>query len=160
VSGSKSDPADVIREMDPADLDSLAELHAACFSEAWDADALATLLAMPGSFALLAVVPGPGDLPDLSGFAMARAIAGEAEIISLCVRPALRRKGLGHRLLAAVSHEAARRGARRLFLEVAEDNAAARALYRAAGLAAVGRRPKYYQRADGEVAALVLARDL
>jgi len=105
MSGAKSDPADIIREMDPEDLDRLAKLHAACFSEAWDADALATLLAMPGSFALLAVVPAPGDLPELSGFVMVRAIAGEAEIITLGVRPSLRRKGLGHRLLVAASRE-------------------------------------------------------
>jgi [ribosomal protein S18]-alanine N-acetyltransferase len=160
MSPPESEVRDVIRELGAHDLDALADLHAACFSDAWDVDALATLLAMPGSFALLAVGRGPGDLPDLRGFVMVRAIAGEAEIISLGVRPSLRRAGLGHRLLAAASREAVSCGARRLFLEVAEDNAAARALYRAAGLADVGRRPKYYQRADGDVAALVLARDL
>ncbi|HEY0838393.1 MAG TPA: alanine acetyltransferase, partial [Azospirillum sp.] len=40
----------------------------------------------------------------------------------------------------------------------AEDNAAARALYAAAGFATVGRRPGYYKRPDGRVAALVLRR--
>jgi ribosomal-protein-alanine N-acetyltransferase len=44
-----------------------------------------------------------------------------------------------------------------MFLEVSERNAAARALYAAAGFAEVGRRRRYY--ADG-ADALVLRRDL
>ena len=49
-----------------------------------------------------------------------------------------------------------------MFLEVAEDNRAARALYAAAGFASVGRRPAYYARpgAADAVAALILRRDL
>ncbi|MFA4893699.1 GNAT family N-acetyltransferase, partial [Brevundimonas sp.] len=57
--------------------------------------------------------------------------------------------------------EAAARGARRLFLEVAEDNEAARALYGRAGFSEAGRRPRYYARADGSRRdALLLALDL
>jgi ribosomal-protein-alanine N-acetyltransferase len=52
---------------------------------------------------------------------------------------------------------AAVRGARRLFLEVAESNVGARALYARAGLVEVGRRARYYP--DGG-AALVMARPL
>jgi ribosomal-protein-alanine N-acetyltransferase len=52
-------------------------------------------------------------------------------------------------------------GAERMFLEVAEDNAAARALYARAGFAEAGRRRGYYARPDGPAAdALVLALDL
>ena len=47
-------------------------------------------------------------------------------------------------------------GAARLFLEVAENNPAATAFYRAAGFEPVGRRAKYYQGED----ALVLAKAL
>jgi ribosomal-protein-alanine N-acetyltransferase len=53
--------------------------------------------------------------------------------------------------------EAVRRGAVEIFLEVAEPNAAARALYACAGAREVGRRPRYY--ADG-ADALVLRIDL
>ena len=49
----------------------------------------------------------------------------------------------------------------RLFLEVAEDNAAARALYATAGFAEAGRRRGYYAAADGgRRDALLLALDL
>jgi ribosomal-protein-alanine N-acetyltransferase len=48
-------------------------------------------------------------------------------------------------------------GARTVFLEVDENNAPARALYRRAGFADVGRRKSYYQSGAN---ALVLRRDL
>jgi ribosomal-protein-alanine N-acetyltransferase len=61
-------------------------------------------------------------------------------------------------LLAAGLNEAASRGSARLILEVAADNAAALALYRAAGFTEIGRRADYYHRADGRMTALVMAR--
>jgi ribosomal-protein-alanine N-acetyltransferase len=51
------------------------------------------------------------------------------------------------------------RGARRVFLEVAEDNRAARGLYSAQGFAGVGRRAGYYGAAAGtDSDALILSR--
>ncbi len=147
----------IVRESTAGELDRLAELHAACFDEAWDADAFATLLAMPGAFALLAEEPAR-DIP--SGFLMIRGVGDEAEIITLGVLPARRRKGLARDLLAGGVKEAVSRGARRLFLEVAADNDAALALYHAAGFTQVGRRADYYHRPDGDMAALVMARDM
>ena len=53
------------------------------------------------------------------------------------------------------------RGAAKLFLEVAEDNAPAQHLYHMLGFTAVGRRPGYYRRKTGPaVAALTLRRIL
>ncbi len=94
-----------IRPAGPFDLALLAELHAACFDERWDVPALASLLAMPGALAFLAAGPlGPGEGPrdeqspgeqppgeQPLGFVLLRAIAGEAEIISIGVRPEARR---------------------------------------------------------------------
>lgn len=76
-----------IRRAGPLDLALLARLHAACFEEAWDSAALASLLAMPGACALIA---GAGRGEAL-GFVILRAVAGEAEIISLGVEPRARR---------------------------------------------------------------------
>ncbi|HEY8613806.1 MAG TPA: GNAT family N-acetyltransferase, partial [Roseomonas sp.] len=86
-----------------------------------------------------------GEPPD--GFVFARAMAGEAEILTLAVDPGARRRGLGGALLTAAVTEAGRRGAEVLFLEVSEANAPARALYARAGAMEVGRRRRYY--ADG-----------
>ncbi len=129
----------------------LAALHAAACppAEAWGPDAMRLQLELPGCFGLLE--------PGGRGAVLARVAADEAEVLTLAVLPAARRRGLGGALLAAAAREAARRGARTLFLEVAEGNAAARALYAAAGFAPVGRRPRYY---PGGADALVLRLDL
>ena len=69
--------------------------------------------------------------------------------------------GLGRRLVDGLARAVKRAEARRLFLEVATDNAGAIALYRAAGFSEQGRRKAYYKRADGTAAdALTLALDL
>jgi ribosomal-protein-alanine N-acetyltransferase len=141
-----------IRPLEATELALLARLHGACFEDAWSEATLAGLLASPGAFAFLA---DQGE-----GFVLARAVAGEAEILSLGVLAAFRRKGIARRLLSAAAAEVRCRGAERLFLEVASDNAAALALYRRAGFAQVGRRTGYYHRPAGAVAAKVLALNL
>jgi ribosomal-protein-alanine N-acetyltransferase len=129
----------------------LARLHAAAFDHPWDALALRDLLAAPGVMALAH--------PD--GFILVRVAADEAEILTIAVTPAARRQGLGRRLVDAGAQAASERGARSLFLEVADDNPAALALYRRAGFAPVGRRSRYYARTDGPAAdAHVLKRPL
>jgi ribosomal-protein-alanine N-acetyltransferase len=151
-----------VRPAAASELDRLAELHAACFAEAWDADAFATLLAMPGAFALLAEEPAR-DAPSgfaASGFLMIRGVGDEAEIITLGVLAERRRNGVGRDLLAGGIKESASRGVHRLFLEVAADNNEALALYRAAGFTQIGKRANYYHRSDGDMAALVMARDI
>lgn len=117
----------------------LAALHAAAFDAPWTAAAFADLLGQAGVFAV--------EAPE--GFILMRGVADEAEILTLAVRPSARRRGLGARLLAEGVGLAGARGADRVFLEVADDNAAAQALYRRAGFAETGRRPRYYARADG-----------
>jgi ribosomal-protein-alanine N-acetyltransferase len=128
----------------------LAAIHAATFDEPWGADEIRTLLSGPGGFGLLTD----------GGFILCRAIAGEAEILTLAVKPDARRQGLGRTLVEAAAIVAAQGGAEAFFLEVASDNAAAIALYDAAGFERAGARRGYYQRPDGPVDALVMRRAL
>ena len=73
----------------------------------------------------------------------------------------MRRGGIARDLLDATIAALAKDGMRALFLEVAEDNTAGRALYAAAGFTAVGRRADCYRRNGAEpVAALVLRREI
>ena len=130
----------------------MAALYARTFPQgrAWAADEIRALIAVPGGF-----VVGAAD-----GFALGRAVAGEAELITIAVDPARRRHGIGRRLLVAFAAEAAHRGATTAFLEVAADNAAALALYRANGWYETGRRRGYYARAGSAVDAVMMARTL
>lgn len=128
--------------------DRLAEIHATAFERPWDAATFESLCGQAGVFAL-------GD-PD--GFILIRTVADEAEILTLAVRPGARRRGVGAELVLAGAAAARSAGASRLFLEVAEDNTAALALYRSAGFVEDGRRKGYYPRKDGPaVAALLLS---
>lgn len=95
---------------------------------------------------------------DADGLVVGRTVAGEAELLTLGVVPGSRRRGHGRRLLAAFEAEARRRGAALAFLEVAEDNRAALALYRAAGYTEAGRRPGYYSRGAAPAAAAAVMR--
>ncbi len=67
-----------------------------------------------------------------------------AHVTNLAVAPAWQGHGLGQRLLSALLAHVARAGWGPVTLEVREGNAAARALYAAAGFVEAGRRPRYY----------------
>jgi len=130
----------------------MAVLHAQAFDEPWSAKAFEELMASPGVFALAV------EDRRLVGLILMRAVAGEAEVLTLAVAPGRRRQGVAHGLLDAGLATAIAAGAERAFLEVAEDNGPAIALYRASGFTDAGRRPGYYaRRGSAPVDALVLA---
>ncbi len=118
----------------------LARLHALCFTfpRPWSETEFASLLGGTGAFMV----------SDPQGFALGRAIAGEAELLTIAVAPCARRQGLGRRLLDRFVAEARQLGCSTVFLEVATDNAVALTLYRAAGFAECGRRAGYYTGPD------------
>lgn len=130
----------------------LSELHAACFpDDPWPPQAFAEIMGLAGFFGRVAFADDePG------GLALAQSVGEECEILALGVVAPWRRAGIGSALLAALAADAQRRGGRRLFLEVAADNTAARALYLRHGFVQVGRRRNYYRRGTTTVDALVL----
>lgn len=130
----------------------LAAVHGRAFSGGWSADEIAGLLDGPGGFALLVEEAQP------LGFILCRAVAGEAEILTLAVEPAAQRRGLAQALVEAATGAARMAGAETLFLEVAHDNAPALALYRKAGFAEVGLRRGYYDRGPNPPADAVVMR--
>lgn len=132
--------------------DDLAALHAACFTvpRPWTAEEFAALLSSP--HILLVAAP--------QGFALGRVIAGEAELLTIAVHPAARRRGAGRALLSDMIARTARRGARAMFLEVSTENDSAIALYRAAGFTSSGRRKAYFSDGGRPVDALVMRLDI
>ena len=137
--------------MTPADL---ATLHRLCFRSPppWSAADFTAFTADPLAFLLV-----EGD----AGFLLGRAVAGEAELLTLAVSPESRRLGLGARLVARFLYQARLCAATRAFLEVSAENPAAIALYESAGFAVAGRRRGYYATPEGaRIDAIVMARDL
>ena len=135
----------------PCDAAALAMLHAAAFDDSWSADWIGRLLAQPGTFAIRAE----------GGFILVRSAGGEAEVLTLAVAPAARRRGIASILIVEAAKCALEAGARRLFLEVSDANEPAKSLYTCAGFNEVGRRKGYYQGVGGRREdALVLAVEL
>jgi len=138
-----------------ADIPALAALHARGFDEPWTEEALRELGAGPGVFILKAEAD-----KKISGMVMARMVSDEAEILTITVEPAARGQKIAARLMEDVMVRAIAAGVTSLFLEVAEDNEAALALYARLGFHEVGRRPAYYSRPSGPVGGLIMARPL
>lgn len=131
--------------------ETLARLHGSGFDRPWSAQDFAQLLDQPGC-----VLVG-----DEAGFALARLVLDEAEVLTVVTAPDQRGQGVATRVLRALLARLAERGAARVFLEVAEDNDAALALYSAAGFTATGRRRGYYPRPGQQaIDAILLSRDV
>ncbi len=140
-----------ILRLEPAHAEIASALHATSFDAPWDSGEFGQLLAQPGVAGLMWAAPVP------QGFILIRAVADEAEILTLAVTPAHRRQGVAAGLLTEACRMLRAGGTHRLFLEVAEDNLPARRLYEAHGFETTGRRSRYYARPDGaNVDALVM----
>lgn len=133
--------ATLIRPATAADAEALAALHARSISPAWSATEIAWMLDPPG----LGLVAERAQA--MAGFVLARAVAGEGEILTLAVRPDERRQGVATALLSGLLGELRRGKVADLFLEVADDNAAALGLYTRLGFREKARRRGYYTRA-------------
>ncbi len=119
-------------------LNELANLHRACFpSKPWTAQDFADLKKS-----------GCDIIASQNGFIVYRAVTDEAEIITIGVHPDARRAGIASAMLVVAEQDLRARGIKKLFLEVAATNAAARKLYERAGFHQIGIRPKYYDGID------------
>ena len=119
----------------------LAALHAECFpNKPWPAAEFSALFKS-----------GAEAIASDNGFIVWRAAADEAEIITLCVRPQMRRSGIGSAMLALMKKDLRKKNVRKIFLEVAADNLPAIGLYEKNGFAKIGARRGYYDGIDAVV---------
>ncbi|MEL6467594.1 MAG: ribosomal protein S18-alanine N-acetyltransferase [Pseudomonadota bacterium] len=127
--------------------DELAAIHAAAFVQdrPWTAQEFRDLAANP--LVHLETVQ--------HGFALWRAVADEAELLTIAVAPEAQGRGYGAALMTAWMAKAART-CNRAFLEVASDNARALRLYTSQGFEIVAKRKAYYRRPKGQADALVM----
>ncbi len=151
----------VIAPADERHLDALMEVMRASFDdefgEAWSALQLAGTISLGSSFARQALDTAGATI----GFSLSRAAGPEVELLLIAVCPGQRGGGIGRMLVETACLDAVRRGAVDLFLEVRENNAAARGLYRRSGFVDIGRRANYYIGSDGQrYAAITMRRSL
>jgi [ribosomal protein S18]-alanine N-acetyltransferase len=130
-----------------SDAAELAALHEQLVSPAWSVRSFEQMLAHPACTGLIARL---GEPIRTAGFILGQLAADEAEILALCVRKDVQRQGIGRSLVEALGRAARKAEGRRLFLEVASDNAAALSLYGKLGFEQCGRRKGYYQRDRGQ----------
>ena len=99
---------------------------------------------------------GDGKVAGYAGLAVAP--PDEAWVNNMAVRREQQRQGIGRALLEALLAEAARRGVRRVLLEVAADNLAAQRLYADHGFEPVSVRRGYYQPSNTDALVMLRAR--
>lgn len=119
----------------------LAALHALCFTtpRPWREDEFERLLETPGIFLI----------HHSNGFALGRIAGPEAELLTIALHPDAQNAGHGRRLIDDFLCTAATRGAKDVFLEVAENNLAAITLYTKSGFAQVAERKAYFKQNIG-----------
>lgn len=141
--------------LDAVDPDHLAALHKQCFDRGWTATDFARIASIV-PYAGLAAHKGNA----IAGFVAVSIAVDEAEILTLAVDPAFRRSGIAGAMLRRLADDLRGIGVEAVFLEVSEDNDAAKAAYLAAGYAEIGRRRGYYRTDAGARDALIMKRDL
>ena len=150
-----------VREAGLEDSDTLAEIHAAAFRRGWSDAEVEALLRQTGVSALIAEYSNAFGRKVTAGFCLVRSDGEEAEILSIGVLPACRRRGIARALMEETLRRLYRDGAAALLLEVDAGNAAALTLYAGLGFTQVGERPAYYtQGLDRPRGALVMRREV
>jgi ribosomal-protein-alanine N-acetyltransferase len=137
------------------DVDAVAALEAASFTNPWTRQMLADELAR-NEFARLYVLRLPG-IP-VAGFCACWIVVDELHINTIAVAAEHRGRGLGSALMRHIMQDVMEQGVTRATLEVRESNRAARQLYESLGFVRVGVRPGYYTEPPED--ALILWRDL
>ena len=139
------------------DAKDLARIHGQSFYRGWPTTDFASFIEDRNTPAYVAC----DSKRRIAGFALIRTVADEAELLTIAVEPRWRGKGVGRALMEAVFADLMMSPARRMFLEVDEQNLAAIRLYEKLGFSTISSRKGYYPRADGSAAtALVMERDL
>lgn len=147
-----------LRPAAPDDFSALYALDRACFAPgiSWSKAELQYFLRYPGNIAVVAEEAGR-----IAGFAIAgsqmRRGSLVGRLITIDVDAAMRRRGVGHRLMEAIEERLSAQKVVAMLLEVAVDNQVAQEFYARHGFVKTGRLPGYYL---GRIDALVMEKAL
>ncbi|HSC28510.1 MAG TPA: ribosomal protein S18-alanine N-acetyltransferase [Vicinamibacterales bacterium] len=142
------------RVVGTGDIEAVAALEAACFTNPWTLEMLQRELEQNPHVRVYVL-----RLPELpvAAFCACWIIRDELHINTIAVDEGHRRQGLARALMIHVMADAARAGAQRATLEVRQSNEPARRLYSALGFGVAGLRRGYYTDPDED--ALILWSD-
>ena len=135
----------MIRFLVNDDAQDMSILHAKSFYASWSEEDMLSHIKKDLCF---------GFSRPIHGFIIVSLVEDQSEIITIAVDPKKMRKGIASALLSVAETELKNNGTNILFLEVAEDNHPAINFYKKEGFEPIGRRPSYYRRATGRVAAI------
>ena len=131
----------VERVTSDADLDQVAALEAACFTNPWTRAMLEREVKGSTTARVYVLRLASGAV---AAFCTCWLIVDELHINTIAVEPGRRRAGLATTLMQHVMEDAAASGARRATLEVRASYGPARQLYAKLGFVEAGLRPLYY----------------
>jgi len=151
-----------VRKATVNDAQGLSDMHAAAFRRGWSDAEIEALISQDNVTGLIADWRRAlGRRRHGAGFLIYRTAADEAEILTIAVVPAFRRRGVGGRLLDEALRALYREGIARLYLEVEEGNRPAIRLYENRGFGRASTRPGYYAQSRATPqGALVMSRQV
>ncbi len=150
----------VVEDAQQEDLPKLAEIHAQSFSQDWSEEELARLQGQEGVSLRVARRASPYGTRTPLGFVIIRAVADEAEVLTIAVHPRHRGRGIAKKLMEDAMFRLYSDRCASLFLEVDASNESALLLYKSLGFKQVGERKGYYRSGEGAGTALVMRVDL
>jgi [ribosomal protein S18]-alanine N-acetyltransferase len=116
----------------------------------WSEASIRDMLLSGGVTGFVGVFRRNGAPSRLDGYILFRAMADEGEILSLAVRPKVRKHGIASKILTRTLILMNREHVKRVFLEVSVTNRAAIAFYRTFGFQIIGVRKGYYTSIQGK----------
>lgn len=129
-----------VRPMTGPDIEAVACLEQACFSESWPESMIRS-----GLDSRLDTYFVYEDHGQLLGYSVIRVLADEGEIQRIAVEPRFRRLGIARKLMDAMVAFSRMRGVKSITLEVRESNEGARKLYGSYGFSQEAVRRGYYR---------------
>lgn len=142
------------------ELSDLSALHARAFAETghrpWTEKEFGELLSLETTELFVARSKEDTENGEIQGFLLASFLGDACEVLTICVDSNMRRIGVAERLHAQLFVILQPTEMRRILVEVASTNSAARQFYHAIGYQEIGRRIGYYQLLNARIDAIVL----
>ena len=130
----------IVRNMIESDVEAIATMESAVFSDAWTAKSIEDTDNQPQAFIMTAELDGK-----VAGYCIVYFVLDEGEIARIAVDNCFRRQGVGRKLLEQVERTCKEKGIIRLMLDVRESNESARAFYKSLGFEVDGVRKNFYE---------------